>query len=57
MILVTFWLSSADEMTTKFIMGEESPDKFDSFVKQIKKMKGDEALKIQQDALDRYHAR
>ena len=46
-----------DEMTTKFIMGEESPDKFDSFVKQIKKMKGDEALKIQQDALDRYHAR
>ncbi|HBG75970.1 MAG TPA: ABC transporter substrate-binding protein, partial [Clostridiales bacterium] len=46
-----------DEMTTKFIMGEESPDKFDSFVKQIKKMKGDEALKIRQDALDRYNAR
>ncbi len=46
-----------DEMTTKFIMGEESLDKFDSFVKQIKKMKIDEALKIQQDALDRYNAR
>lgn len=46
-----------DEMTTKFIMGEESLDKFDQFVDQIKKMNIDEALKIQQAAVDRYNAR
>ena len=46
-----------DEMTTKFIMGEESLDKFDQFANQIGKMKIDEALKIQQAALERYNAR
>ena len=46
-----------DEMTTKFIMGEESLDKFEEFVEQVNKMNIDEALQIQQAALDRYNAR
>jgi len=45
------------EMFLKFVMGQESIDKFDSFVEQIKKMNIEEAIKIQQAALDRYYKR
>lgn len=44
-------------MITKFITGEESLDKFDDFVKTIKKMGIDDVIKISQDALDRFKAR
>jgi putative aldouronate transport system substrate-binding protein len=46
-----------DEKILKFIMGVEPLDKFDDYVKQIKKMGIDEAIKIQQAALDRYNNR
>jgi putative aldouronate transport system substrate-binding protein len=45
------------EMTVKFIMGAESLDKFDDFVKTLKRMEIDEAVKIQQSGLDRYNKR
>jgi putative aldouronate transport system substrate-binding protein len=43
-----------DEMMNKFIMGAESLDKFDDFVKNIEKMGLDQVLKIQQASYDRY---
>jgi len=46
-----------DEKTLKFILGAESLDKFDDYVKQINKMKIDEATKIKQAALERYNKR
>lgn len=46
-----------DSMTLKFIIGTEPLSKFDSFVSQIKKMNIEEAIKIQQVALDRYNKR
>lgn len=46
-----------DEMFLKFVFGTESIDKFDDYVAQVKKMKIDEALKIQQNALERYNNR
>lgn len=46
-----------DEMFLKFVMGQESLDNFDTYVEQIKKMNIEEAIKIQQAALDRYNAR
>lgn len=46
-----------DEMFLKFIMGQEPLDKFDSYVEQVRKMKIDEALTIQQSALERYNKR
>ncbi|MFD0717555.1 extracellular solute-binding protein [Paenibacillus sp. GCM10027626] len=46
-----------DEMLSKFIMGTVSLDTFDNFVSTIKNMGLDEAIAIQQAALDRYHAR
>ena len=45
------------EMFTKFIMGQESLDNFDAYVEQLKKMNIEEAIKLRQDALDRYNAR
>lgn len=46
-----------DEMVLKFIMGEEPISKFDSYVEQLKKMGIEEAIKINQAALDRYNNR
>ncbi|MDF2650998.1 MAG: transporter substrate-binding protein [Paenibacillus sp.] len=45
------------EMVHKFIMGVENIDKFEDFAKKIQGMKIDEAVKIQQAALDRYNNR
>lgn len=46
-----------DEMFLKFIMGQEPLSKFDSYVEAVKKMGIDEALKIQQEALDNFNKR
>lgn len=43
-----------DEMTDKFIMGIESLDHFDDFVKKVNSMGLDEVLDVQQAAYDRY---
>ena len=42
------------EMCMKYITGDESLDNFDAYVAELKSMKLDEALKIQQDAYDRW---
>jgi len=47
----------ATEMTTKFIIGAESLDKFDEYVETIKSMGLDGAIAVRQAALDRYSAR
>ncbi|MFK7695237.1 ABC transporter substrate-binding protein [Paenibacillus sp. HJGM_3] len=44
-----------DQMEAKFIVGQESLDKWDSYVSTIKKMGLDEMLKINQDAYDRWN--
>jgi putative aldouronate transport system substrate-binding protein len=44
-------------MTYKFITGQESLDNFDAFVEQIKSQDIEDAIEIQQAALDRYNAR
>lgn len=46
-----------DEMTLKFIFGQESLDNFDTYVKNIEAMGLDRALEIQNAALERYNAR
>ena len=46
-----------EEMTYKFITGQESLDNFDAFVEQIKSQGIEDAIQIKQDALDRYLAR
>ena len=46
-----------DEMILKFIMGEESLDKFDQFVKQVKELGVDRATEIQQSAYTRFQNR
>ncbi len=46
-----------EEMMLKFIMGSESLDKFDDYVKTLKSMGIDEVVKIEQDALDRFNKR
>lgn len=46
-----------DEMTIKYIMGQESPDTFDQYVETIKKLGIDRALEIQNAALKRYNER
>jgi putative aldouronate transport system substrate-binding protein len=45
------------EMTAKFITGQESMDKYDDFVAQVKSMGIEEAVAITQTALDRYNSR
>jgi len=47
----------ADEMTVKFITGEESLDKYDEFLSMIKQMRLEEALELYQAAFDRYLTR
>jgi putative aldouronate transport system substrate-binding protein len=46
-----------DEMFIKFVIGTEPIEKFDQYVQQVKKLKIDRAIAIQQDALDRYNKR
>lgn len=45
------------EMYLKFVLGSESLDNFDTYVQNIKNMGIDEAIQIQQAAVDRYNAR
>ena len=44
----------SDEMINKFIMGQESMDKYDAYVETLKNMKVEEAIAIQQAMYDRY---
>lgn len=46
-----------DEMTIKYIMGQESLDTFDQYVESMKKLGIDRALEIQNAALKRYNKR
>jgi putative aldouronate transport system substrate-binding protein len=46
-----------EEMFVKFVMGKESLDKFDDYVKQINSMGIDKVTQIYQNALDRYNKR
>ena len=43
-----------DEMYLKWLMGQESIDKYDAYIQQIKKMGIDEVIKIRQTAYDRF---
>lgn len=43
-----------DEMYLKWLLGQESIDKFDAYVQQINKMGMEEVLKIRQAAYDRF---
>lgn len=45
------------QMSYKFILGTESFDRWDSFTSTIKNMSADQAIKIQQTAVDRYNKR
>lgn len=45
------------EMFLKFVLGGESLDNFDKYVKQLKTMKIDRAVELKQAALDRYNKR
>lgn len=46
-----------DEMLLKFIMGAEPIDNFDKYVKKVQSMGIEDAVKIQQAALERYNKR
>lgn len=46
-----------DEMVLKFIMGSEPLDHFDNYVEMLKGMGIEEAIQIQQSALERYNNR
>jgi len=46
-----------DEMTLKFIIGEEPLSKFDEFVSKVKQMGIEDAIAIQEAALARYNSR
>lgn len=46
-----------EEMFIKFLMGNESLDKFDSFVKQLEDMGIRDVIDIYQGALERYNKR
>jgi putative aldouronate transport system substrate-binding protein len=50
-------ISYVDDMTVKFIMGNEPISGYDEFVSRIKTMGIDQIIKIQQKALDRYNKR
>ena len=47
----------SDEMLVKFFMGQAGFDQWDAYVAQIKKMKVDEAIAIQEAAVARYNKR
>jgi putative aldouronate transport system substrate-binding protein len=46
-----------DEMTVKFIVGQEPLSRYDNFVQTVKNMGVDRAVEIYQTAVDRYKAR
>ncbi|WP_282939712.1 extracellular solute-binding protein [Paenibacillus sp. RC67] len=46
-----------EEMFVKFVVGKEPLDNYDTYVAQIKKLGIERAVKIYQDALDRYNKR
>ncbi|MFB5680172.1 hypothetical protein ACE3NQ_04455 [Paenibacillus terreus] len=46
-----------DEMILKFIMGTEPLDNFDNYVEMLKGLGIEEAIQIQQAALERYNNR
>jgi putative aldouronate transport system substrate-binding protein len=46
-----------DEMFNKFVMGAESLDNYDMFVQTLKSMGVEDAIKIQQGALERFNKR
>ena len=46
--------SYRNEMFIKFVMGSEPIENFDKYVQRIKDMKIERAIKIRQDAMDRY---
>jgi putative aldouronate transport system substrate-binding protein len=43
-----------DEMTVKFIIGQEPLANYDAYVQQVKSMNVDRALELQQAAVERY---
>jgi putative aldouronate transport system substrate-binding protein len=47
----------ADEMYIRFIQGQESLDNFDKYVAQMKKMKIEEAIQLQQASVERFNKR
>ncbi|WP_422657785.1 extracellular solute-binding protein [Paenibacillus sp. EC2-1] len=47
----------ADEMYIRFVQGQESLDNFDKYVEQMKKMKIEEAIQLQQAAVERFNKR
>lgn len=47
----------SDEMFVKFITGKEPLDRFDAYIERMKQMKIEEAIQIQQGALERYSKR
>lgn len=55
--LITDIQTYTDEMFFKFIMGIESLDNFDAYVQKVRSMGVDQAISIQQSALDRYNNR
>lgn len=55
--IVTDIQTYQDEMLLKFIMGVEPLDQFDQYVKKIQSMGIDEAINIQQGALERFNKR
>ncbi|MBA2943717.1 ABC transporter substrate-binding protein [Paenibacillus sp. CGMCC 1.16610] len=55
--IVTDIQTYQDEMLLKFIMGVEPISNFDQYVKKIQSMGIDEAIKIQQGALERFNKR
>ncbi|MBP1963177.1 ABC transporter substrate-binding protein [Paenibacillus aceris] len=55
--IVTDIQTYQDEMLLKFIMGVEPLDNFDKYVKKMESMGIQDAIKIQQGALDRYNKR
>ncbi|NOV03775.1 ABC transporter substrate-binding protein [Paenibacillus planticolens] len=55
--IVTDIQTYQDEMLLKFIMGIEPLDNFDKYVKKMESMGIQDAIKIQQGALDRYNKR
>ncbi|WP_240417247.1 extracellular solute-binding protein [Paenibacillus periandrae] len=46
-----------DEMTLKFILGNEPVSNFDKYVEKMKSIRLDRAIEIQKNALDRYNKR
>ncbi|MNY81712.1 hypothetical protein D3C86_2234170 [compost metagenome] len=45
------------EMITKFIMGAEPIENYDNFIRKLKSIGAEDAVKIMQSALDRFNKR